>query len=82
MVSATSVVRDLCLFADRIAVDLGWAGRDLRVDDMLVTLLPGETARFEITRRDGGPWNDSDVQAVRTLLTTAHGRPALRAAND
>ena len=82
VVSATSVVRDLCLFADRIAVDLGWAGRDLRVDDMLVTLLPGETARFEITRRDGGPWNDSDVQAVRTLLTTAHGRPALRAAND
>ncbi|NAS23461.1 glycoside hydrolase family 2 protein [Herbidospora sp. NEAU-GS84] len=47
-VTARTLVRDLALFPDRLdpaAV----------VDDMLVTLLPGETATFVVTGKDLGP---------------------------
>ena len=40
-VTAHNLVRDLCLFADRV-------DPDAVVDDQLVTLLPGETHRFEV----------------------------------
>jgi beta-mannosidase len=40
-VTARSLLRDLCLFPDRLHPDA-------EVDDMLVTLLPGETIRFAI----------------------------------
>lgn len=39
--TARSLLRDLCLFPDRL-------DPDAEVDDMLVTLLPGETIRFAI----------------------------------
>jgi beta-mannosidase len=44
-VTAHTLVRDLCLFADRV-------DPDAVVDDQLVTLLPGETHRFEVRRSE------------------------------
>lgn len=54
-VTAVTVLRDLCVFADRLAAPLGVAPSELTVDAALVTLLPGESHTFRITRRDGHP---------------------------
>ncbi|HEX2704623.1 MAG TPA: hypothetical protein VHM65_02600 [Candidatus Lustribacter sp.] len=62
-VSARTLVRDLCLFTDRLAPDAV-------VDDMLVSLLPGESARFDVRTA-----SDLDVGA----LTSA---PVLRCLGD
>lgn len=62
-VTAETLVRDLCLFADR-------AHPDATVDEMLVTLLPGESTSFLVS---GGDVSDPDV------LTR---RPMLRCVND
>ena len=43
--TATALVRDLCLFPDRIHPEAS-------VDDMLLTLLPGERTRIEVTGVD------------------------------
>lgn len=48
-----TVLRDVCVFADRLAAALGVEPSFLAVDDALVTLLPGEQHVFRITRRDG-----------------------------
>ncbi|MEP7055202.1 MAG: glycoside hydrolase family 2 protein [Actinomycetota bacterium] len=57
------VVRDLCLFADRLDPGAG-------TDDALLTLLPGETARFR-------------VESVAVLDESAFaGPPVLRCIND
>lgn len=40
-VTAKSLIKDLCIFADRLAPDA-------EISDMLVTLLPGESRRFTI----------------------------------
>jgi beta-mannosidase len=61
-VSARTLLRDLCLFADRLAPDAV-------VDDMLVTLLPGESHTFTVTGWAGDP---------DALLRP----PVLRTAND
>ncbi|CAG6391219.1 hypothetical protein NMG29_27835 [Streptomyces cocklensis] len=52
-VTAGTVLRDVCVFADRVAGPLGLDPHELAVDDALVTLLPGERHTFRITRRDG-----------------------------
>jgi beta-mannosidase len=52
-VSAVTLLRDVCVFADRLAAPLGTQPPDLVVDDALVTLLPGENHVFRISRRDG-----------------------------
>ena len=54
-VEAHALLRDLCVFADRLADLLGVAAPELVVDDMMLTILPGETAVFTIGRRDGSP---------------------------
>ena len=59
--SAGTVLRDVCVFADRLAASLGVEGPDLVVDDALVTLLPGERHVFRVTRRDGGAIRSSTV---------------------
>lgn len=63
-VHAQTLLRDVCLFADRIEPDA-------QVDDMLKTLLPGESARFEVT-------------GVSSSLLTGdlEARHALRFVND
>ncbi|WP_448058490.1 glycoside hydrolase family 2 protein [Cellulomonas hominis] len=53
-VTAVTLLRDVCVFADRLAEPLGLAGAELRVDEALVTLLPGESWTFRVRRRDGG----------------------------
>lgn len=59
-VSAHSLLRDVCLFADRISPD-AW------VDDMLVTLLPGETHRFEVVGVDETSTVPPDLEAFGVL---------------
>ncbi|PPB49285.1 beta-mannosidase [Arthrobacter pityocampae] len=54
-VHARTVLRDLCVFADRLADLLDVTASELAVDDMMLTVLPGETAVFTVSRRDGGP---------------------------
>jgi beta-mannosidase len=52
-VRAATLLRDLCVFADRLADLLGVSAPELTVDDMMLTVLPGETAVFTVSRRDG-----------------------------
>ncbi|MHA4819842.1 glycoside hydrolase family 2 protein [Streptomyces aculeolatus] len=61
-VTARTLIRDLTLFPDRLAPDA-------TVDDMLVTLLPGETAVFHVDREVPNP----------ELLTR---KPILRCVNE
>ncbi|MDY7102838.1 MAG: glycoside hydrolase family 2 protein [Actinomycetota bacterium] len=67
-VGAETLVRDLCLLADRLHPDA-------TADSQLVTLLPGEHHRFVVT---GVP--DDHVDDAMARLRA--GRPVLRAAND
>jgi beta-mannosidase len=62
-VTAHTLLRDLCLFPDRLDADAA-------VDEMLVTLLPGETATFHVASRQ---------LSDPSLLTT---QPVLRCVND
>jgi beta-mannosidase len=62
-VEATTLLRDVCLFPDRL-------DPDSTVDRMLVTLLPGERARFEV--RSARPLDASDLVSP----------PVLRCVND
>jgi beta-mannosidase len=62
-VTASTTVRDLCLFADRIHPDA-------TVDDMLVTLLPGESHTFTLC---------SPVAVPKESLAS---KPVMRWAND
>ncbi|GAA1007751.1 beta-mannosidase [Acrocarpospora pleiomorpha] len=52
-VTAVTLLRDVCVAADRLAAPLDLEPSRLAVDDALVTLLPGESRVFRITRRDG-----------------------------
>ncbi|MET7396942.1 glycoside hydrolase family 2 TIM barrel-domain containing protein [Dactylosporangium sp. NPDC005572] len=54
-VDAVTLLRDVCVFADRLAAPLGLPPAALVVDDALVTLLPGERHVFRVTTRDGRP---------------------------
>ncbi|MGR0319623.1 glycoside hydrolase family 2 protein [Agromyces sp. ZXT2-3] len=73
-VRAETFVGETCVFADRLAEAVGADARELIVDRMLVTLLPGEETVFRLTRRDGTP--------IDSLPAAASVRGALRAAND
>ncbi|GAA0964742.1 glycoside hydrolase family 2 protein [Acrocarpospora macrocephala] len=53
-VTAVTLLRDVCVAADRLAASLDLEPSRLAVDGALVTLLPGEREVFRITRRDGG----------------------------
>ncbi|MCH7231482.1 hypothetical protein L0U85_11560 [Glycomyces sp. L485] len=66
-VTAETVLRDLCLFADRL-------DPDARVDKALLTLIPGETATFTVTSQKLRNAPD----AAKALTT----KPVLRAIND
>jgi beta-mannosidase len=67
-VTGHTLVRDLCLFADRV-------DPDAVVDDQLVTLLPGETHRFAV--RPGGR-----VDPAGWVERLANDRSILRAVGD
>lgn len=64
-VTAETLLREVCIFPDRV-------GGHLSVDDVLVTLLPGESHRFVVT---GGRLDEPEA----ARLTSA---PVLRFAND
>ncbi len=61
-VTAGTLVRDLCVFADRL-------DKDVEVSDACVTLLPGETAKFRIT---GEAFLSVDDLARPPVLWTAN----------
>ncbi|MEW2547925.1 glycoside hydrolase family 2 TIM barrel-domain containing protein [Streptomyces sp. NPDC047002] len=63
-VTAVRLLRDVCVFADRLAGPAGVAPHELAVDDALVTLLPGESRTFRVTRRDGGALPEGAADAV------------------
>lgn len=54
-VTAHTLLRDLCVFPDRLAAALGLPPHDLLVDESLLTLLPGESRTFRVTSRTGTP---------------------------
>jgi beta-mannosidase len=62
-VTAAALLRDVCLFVDRLDSGAG-------VDEMLVTLLPGETALFRVT---------SEMEIDPVALCSP---PVLRCVND
>ncbi len=66
-VTAETVLRDLCLFADRL-------DPDATVDKALVTLIPGETVTFTVTSEKLG--NEPELAERLTA------KPVLRAIND
>jgi beta-mannosidase len=68
-IRAHSIVRELCLFADRL-------DPAAQVDQQLLTLLPGERA---VLRVDLPHASDRDVRTDRAALTSP---PILRATND
>ncbi|MDR1237192.1 MAG: glycoside hydrolase family 2 protein [Propionibacteriaceae bacterium] len=71
---AGSLLRDVCLLADQLADALDAPAAALQVDQMLVTLLPGEETEFRVRRRDGLP-----LQIAPELEKL---RAAVRCAND
>jgi beta-mannosidase len=66
-VTARGLVRDLCLLVDQ-------ADPDAVVDEMLVTLLPGETATFRVT---SGGVDDPDTLGRRPVLRCVNDVPEL-----
>jgi beta-mannosidase len=56
-IRAQSFLRDLCLFADRLAPDA-------EVDDMLVNLMPGESKTFRIKGPSKEAWDDADLSSI------------------
>lgn len=75
-VEAHTLLRDLCLFADRLAEPLNTTASELAVDDMMVTVLPGETVTFTVSRRDGQPLAEPDESSI------ALSYPVLRCIGD
>lgn len=70
-VRAHTLVQDLALLADRVHPGA-------RVDDMLVTLLPGEQVTFEVTAEPGAELSGlADPQVLRCTnqLVTPRARP-------
>lgn len=63
-VRATTLVRDLVLFPDRVAATLGLDPRGVRVDEMLVSLLPGESATLRLSGVPRLPDGDARLAAV------------------
>jgi beta-mannosidase len=70
-VTAGTLLRDVCAFADRLAAALGAEPPDLAVDDALVTLLPGERHVFHVARRDGRAIPPDATTALPTALLAA-----------
>jgi beta-mannosidase len=68
--TATSLVRDLAVFPDRLLVDGAPLGPEAIASDLLLTLLPGETVELTVL----GATSDHAEAIVR--------RPVLRAVND
>ncbi len=66
-VTARTLVRDLCCFAERLDPDAA-------VDDQLVTLLAGESHRFRVRTRvvDVDGWREA-LRAERSLVLRARG---------
>ena len=67
-VPATRLVRDLSVLADKVAPDA-------EVDEMLVTLLPGQTAVFHIaTVADVDPEAFAEPMVLRSANQLRHAR--------
>lgn len=73
-VQAHTLLREVCLFADRLAAELGVPASLLQVDDMMRTVLPGESATFTVSRRDGA--------ALESAPESAAAWPVLRCIGD
>lgn len=78
-VTALSFLRDVCVFADRLGEALGVSPELLVVDEALITLLPGESRSFAISRRDGHPFG-SDAAALLSGRVTLD--EAVRCSNE
>ncbi|HEU4424750.1 MAG TPA: glycoside hydrolase family 2 protein, partial [Pilimelia sp.] len=81
-VTAHTILRDLCLFPDRL-------DPAATVDRALVTLLPGESTRFEVTLRARGTQRSGVPQRERKATSAAAldpaaltAAPVLRCVND
>ncbi|MEU3980522.1 glycoside hydrolase family 2 TIM barrel-domain containing protein [Streptomyces sp. NPDC026672] len=72
-VTARTVVRDICVFPDRLAATLGVPPHTLSVDTCVVTLLPGESHTFRVTSRAGEPLRDAPIPSslVRLAVRSA-----------
>jgi beta-mannosidase len=68
-VSGLTVLRDVCVFADQLAASLDTAPHELAVDNALVTLLPGESHIFRISRRDGTEIRPNHLAALADAHT-------------
>jgi beta-mannosidase len=67
-VTAESVLRDICVFPDRLAAALDLPPYALTSDTSLITLLPGETHTFHLTTRDGSALREAGIpEAVLRL---------------
>ena len=75
-VEARTLLRDLCLFADRLAGVLNVEASELTVDDMMLTVLPGETVTFTVSRRNGESLDASGE------MSAALSYPVLRCIGD
>ena len=73
-VQAHTLLREVCLFADRLAAELGVPASLLQVDDMMRTVLPGESTTFRVSRRDGA--------ALESVPESAAAWPVLRCIGD
>jgi beta-mannosidase len=70
---ADVLLRDVCLLADQLADVLCVPAATLRVDRMLVTLLPGEEIEFRVCRRDGRPLQIApSLQRLRAVVRCAN----------
>ncbi|MEW2349715.1 beta-mannosidase [Streptomyces sp. NPDC006684] len=79
-VTALSLLRDVCVHPDRLAVPLGLDAAALLADDNLLTLLPGEEHTFRLTRRDGGPLPRAGAETLARL--EPHLARAVRSAGE
>ncbi|WP_433890413.1 glycoside hydrolase family 2 protein [Streptomyces sp. CA-111067] len=63
-VTALTVLRDVCVFADRLAGELDIPPGEIMVDAAMITLLPGERHTFRVTRRTGPPIPERSAAAL------------------
>jgi beta-mannosidase len=70
-ITAHTLLRDLCLFVDRISPNA-------EVDDMLINLMPGENRTFHISGISKEAFEEADLSAVIRTANQVAETPAHR----